>query len=236
MKQRRPALVAHTDPGLRSQVEAALKGYGVATIYARNCAEVGVALSSRRSPDVIFTGSSFANGNWRDVLALARAARPPVDVVLTIDEEERSAEQDQAGTELDRLDAAAFDFVVLPFGADIGQLLAHRYAKPRAVQPSRWRKPVFPARRPPATIPSPVARFGRLGILGRAWTRATKLGRRRSAHDTEPLRAFDSTVNSRVPGTGSASCPWLGSSGRNASRVGDPTGKLNQRIGVHDRH
>ncbi len=160
MKQRRLALVAHTDRGLRSQVGAALDRYGVDTMYATSCAEVGVAVSSRRSPDVIFTGSSFANGHWRDVLALAHAAKPPVDVVLTIDEDERGAEPDEPGIQLDRLDAAAFDFVVLPFGADIGQVLAHRFAKPRALQPRRWRKPASPARRVPAKIPSHAVRFG----------------------------------------------------------------------------
>ncbi len=175
MKRRQIALVAHADPRVRSQVESALQIYGVETVYARTCLDVSAALASRKAPDVIFTGSSFANGNWRQVLASAREAKPPVDVVLTIDEPGAGDSADEGGLELEAMDAGAFDFVVLPYGTNIAEVLSHRFAKPRALQPKLWQRGGSRARRPVPSVPAPRGdRFTLLEVFGRAWRRTSK--------------------------------------------------------------
>lgn len=176
MKRRRPlALLAHADPRTRSEVEFALDTHGVDTVHARTCTDVSAALASRRRPDVIFTGSSFAHGNWRQVVSLARAAAPPVDVVVSIDEPGSSAGVDDGMPGLDALEAGAFDFVVLPFGANVAQVLAHRFAKPRAFQPKLWRNSKLRTRRAtPLAVASRSARQNPWEILARAWHRSSK--------------------------------------------------------------
>lgn len=134
------ALVAHENARMRRQVRAALQMRNVEAVYARTCRDVQAALESRKPPDIIFAGTSFANGCWRDVVTLARAAKPPVDVVLTIDEVVLSSDPDSDSLRLESMDRDAFDLVVLPYGANIAQVLAHRFAKPRALQPRLWQK------------------------------------------------------------------------------------------------
>ena len=175
MKRRPLALVAHASPEIRSQVESVLDTHGVDTAYARSCTEISAALASRRRPDVIFTGSSFAQGNWREVLSLARAATPPIDVVLTIDEAGPKSDLEDGAAGLDALDAGAFDFVVLPFGANIAQVLAHRFAKPRALHPKVWRNMgPHTGRTAPLGLVARNARQNPWEILVRAWHRSPR--------------------------------------------------------------
>lgn len=177
MKQRRPlALLAHADPKIRSEVQSALETHHVDTACARTCTEISTALASRRRPDVIFTGSSFAQGNWRDVLSLARSAAPPVDVVLSIDEGGSSSGVEDGAAGLDALDAGAFDLVVLPFGANIAQVLAHRFAKPRALQPKLWRKAGPRSPMPASSVLASRRSQNPWEILVRAWHRSPRAG------------------------------------------------------------
>jgi DNA-binding NtrC family response regulator len=169
MKRRAVALVAHENANLRRQVQAALQGQNVEAVYARDCRDVRAALDCRRAPDVILIGTSFANGNWRDVVTLARAARPPVDVVLAIDE---AAFPDSEGEtlHLESMDQGAFDFLVLPFGANVAQVLADRFADPRVLHPALWRKPNqnFPRLRSSVSARS---RYNPFSILEKGWRR-----------------------------------------------------------------
>jgi DNA-binding NtrC family response regulator len=176
MKRRRPlALLAHADPRTRSEVEFALDTHGVDTVCARTCRDISAVLASRRRPDVIFTGSSFAHGNWREVVSLARAAAPPVDVVVSIDEPGASSGVDDGMPGLDALEAGAFDFVVLPFGANVAQVLAHRFAKPRVLQPRLWRNLNLRARRAtPLAVATRNAWQNPWEVLARAWHRSPK--------------------------------------------------------------
>jgi len=147
MKWHAVALVAHENTSMRRQVQAALQMQNVEAVYARTCRDVQAALDGGKVPDIIFTGTSFANGRWRDVVTLARTAKPPVDVVLTIDEASGSSEGESDSLHLENMDQEAFDLVVLPFGANIAQVLTHRFARPRALQPRLWRKSNWRARR-----------------------------------------------------------------------------------------
>lgn len=139
MRRHAVALVAHDNASMRRQVESALRMQSVEAVFARTCGDVRAALESRHAPDIILTGTSFANGNWRDVVTLARAAKPPIDVVLTLDEVHLSSDPHNDSLHLESMDQDAFDLVVLPFGANIAQVLAHRFGKPRALQPRLWR-------------------------------------------------------------------------------------------------
>lgn len=140
MKRRAVALVAHENASMRRQVQTALRTQDAEAVYARTCGDVQAALEGGKSPDVILTGTSFANGRWRDVLTLARMAKPPVDVVLTIDEIDLSSDPGSDSLHLENMDQEAFDLVVLPFGANVAQVLTRRLASPRALQPRLWRR------------------------------------------------------------------------------------------------
>lgn len=140
MRRHAVALVAHQNASMRRQVQVALQTQNVDAVYARTCRDVRTALE-RRTPEIILTGTSFANGRWRDVVALARTAKPPVDVVLTLDEVKLSSDPESDSLHLESMDQDAFDLVVLPFGANVAQVLAHRFANPRAPQPALWRRP-----------------------------------------------------------------------------------------------
>jgi DNA-binding NtrC family response regulator len=68
------AMIAHDDTETRVWVRAVLRDEGFDAECATSCAEARTLLSAPRAPEVVFTGASLADGNWRDVLRMARNA------------------------------------------------------------------------------------------------------------------------------------------------------------------
>lgn len=115
--KRQLVLIAHEDANVQSQLQAALEVQGAQARCARTCAEVRAALGSRRVPDMIFAGIDFPDGSWEDVLALARAAKRPVEVILTMAGIGPYLDADDTKLYLDAMNRGAFDFIVPPFAA-----------------------------------------------------------------------------------------------------------------------
>lgn len=125
---------------MRRQVESALEMHNVQVVSVRTCQDVRDALSSWRPPEVILIGTSFAKGKWRDVVTMARARRPPVDVLLTIDEVRSFPVSEPDPLHLENMNPGAFDLLVIPSGANVAQTLARRFAGRRTFPPPVWRK------------------------------------------------------------------------------------------------
>ncbi len=67
---------------------------------------------------MVFTGTDFADGTWRDVLDLARASEPRAAVILTTRLEDMSLY-------LEAMDEDAFDYIVPPFVvSDVAALIS----------------------------------------------------------------------------------------------------------------
>lgn len=137
MNRRPLALIAHRDLRSQARLQSLLQRRGFFSRCVQSCLDVRAALSSRRLPSVIFTGTSLTDGTWRDVLALARAARPPIDVVLTADEIGPYLDADGTRFYLDAMEQGAFDFVVSPVDAGIEHALSHQASR----EPRPFRKP-----------------------------------------------------------------------------------------------
>jgi DNA-binding NtrC family response regulator len=111
-------LIVHDDPQILRQLKALLGQQRIPSRYATNCEEARRHLSADRVPDVVFTGTDFNDGTWRDVLALARASDPRPAVVLTTRLEDMSLY-------LDAMDEDAFDYMVPPFAArDVASIIS----------------------------------------------------------------------------------------------------------------
>lgn len=108
MSQQVSALVVNEDASLLQELLAILEGQAVATQSARSCQEAKAALSLEELPDIIFAGTSFADGTWRDVLSMARQACPRAGVVVTT----RLADMHLY---LDAMEEGAADYIVPPF-------------------------------------------------------------------------------------------------------------------------
>lgn len=136
--KRQLVLIAHEDANVQAQLQAVLEVQGAQARYARTCAEVRAALGSRRVPDIIFAGIDFPDGSWEDVLAMARAARRPVEVILTMAGVGPYLDVDDTKIYLDAMNRGAFDFVVPPFAAKDVAIVVRSATQARASAIASW--------------------------------------------------------------------------------------------------
>ena len=104
------ALVVNEDVNLLQQLRTVLESQRVTTRCARTCEEAKAVLSLESRPDIIFAGTSFADGTWRDMLDLAHQVSPHPGVVITT----RLAD---IRLYLDAMEEGAADYIVPPFVA-----------------------------------------------------------------------------------------------------------------------
>ena len=104
------ALVVNDDANLLQQLRNVLETQHVTTRCACTCEEAKAVLSLEEHPDIIFAGTSFADGTWRDLLKLAHQISPGAGVVITT----RLAD---VRLYLDAMDEGAADYIVPPFAA-----------------------------------------------------------------------------------------------------------------------
>ena len=108
MSRQVSALVVNEDVNLLQDLVAILECQEVATQCARSARKRKRRCRSKGSPDIIiFAGTSFADGTWRDVLNLAHKASPRIGVIVTT----RLAD---VHFYLDAMEEGAADYVV-PF-------------------------------------------------------------------------------------------------------------------------
>src|SRR5690349_7201099 len=110
MQQELSALVVNEDSSLLQQLRIVLESQKVTTRCARTCREAKDSLAVEGQPDIIFAGTSFADGTWRDMLSLARQLSPRSGVVITT----RLAD---VRLYLDAMEEGAADYIVPPFVA-----------------------------------------------------------------------------------------------------------------------
>lgn len=117
MEQQTWALVVNDDADMLWHLQDVLEQQRVQVQCARNVKEALAALASGATAEIIFTGSSFSDGTWRDVLTMAQAADPPSAVVLVTRVED-------IRTYLDAMSEGACDYIVPPFSeADVGHIV-----------------------------------------------------------------------------------------------------------------
>lgn len=103
----RISLVSNGD-ALMTALNRALAPCPLEVRLLRSCQEACVELGSSTTAEVIFTDVQLPDGDWRQLLSLARERATRVEVIVV----SRFVDIDLY---LDTLEAGAFDFVVPPF-------------------------------------------------------------------------------------------------------------------------
>ncbi|HLW79025.1 MAG TPA: response regulator [Terriglobia bacterium] len=103
MRQKIRAVLVRNSPSdlaaLRSILQQLIK-----VTDARSCEEAGRHLRVPDPPHLVFTSTALSDGTWLEVLALAREAPKPVNVVVM-------ARDAEVGLYVTAMEAGAFDFV-----------------------------------------------------------------------------------------------------------------------------
>jgi DNA-binding NtrC family response regulator len=110
MNEQVSALVVNEDASVLLELRAILEDQAVTTRCARTCEEAQAALLLGEGPDIIFAGTSFPDGTWRDVVSMARRTCPRATVIVTT-----SLADIQLC--LDTMEEGAADYIVPPFAA-----------------------------------------------------------------------------------------------------------------------
>lgn len=102
-----------------SGVRLALNQHPLQVESLSSCREVTHKLAELHLPVVLFTDLHLPDGDWQEVLQIAREAPAPVQVIVV-------SRIVDVGLYLDALDAGAFDFVVPPFcTADLDYIIVN---------------------------------------------------------------------------------------------------------------
>jgi DNA-binding response OmpR family regulator len=101
------ALLVHDPEEPFQALEQSLLNLGIQTQHAHTCSEVSAALRGARSPGLVLTVTTLADGTWADVLSLASMNREAVPVIVV----SRLVDIDLY---LQTLDSGASDFIVPP--------------------------------------------------------------------------------------------------------------------------
>jgi ActR/RegA family two-component response regulator len=117
MEPQTSALIINEDRSMLQCLQAVLQQQNVQTRCALNFSDARALFASDVVSEIIFTGTSFSDGTWRDVLAMAQATDPPSAVVLV-------TRLDEIGTYLDAMAEGACDYIVPPFAeADVAHIV-----------------------------------------------------------------------------------------------------------------
>ncbi|HEV2494952.1 MAG TPA: response regulator [Terriglobia bacterium] len=124
------AMLVHGEGSPLAALKLALEHQGVHTFRVRNCGEAQMRLEDGALPELVFTDTNLPDGNWANVLALARRLAPTSQVIVV------SRFVDTA-LYIEVLESQAFDFIVPPF---LDSDLAH------VVRCATWHAKQFHAR------------------------------------------------------------------------------------------
>lgn len=89
-------------------LKAALQVPGVKLRQARTCAEARRIISGPKPPDLVFTDTQLADGDWSEVVRLAQGARAPVNVIVV-------SRLVDIPLYVQTIEQGAFDFITPPF-------------------------------------------------------------------------------------------------------------------------
>lgn len=102
------AMLVHDEGSPIGTLKLALEYQGVRTFRARNCQETQMRLEEGVVPELVFTDTKLADGNWASVLALVRQLVPAAQVIVV-------SRFVDTKLYIEVLESQAFDFIVPPF-------------------------------------------------------------------------------------------------------------------------
>ncbi len=111
MKEEVSALLLHQPTESQRLLKQALEGRSIKVNWQRNCQDALPLLTEANPPHLVFTEALLPDGNWADVVKLARGALKPVKVIVVsrlIDIE----------LYVDAMAGGAFDFIVPPMASE----------------------------------------------------------------------------------------------------------------------
>jgi DNA-binding NtrC family response regulator len=114
MNHRVVALLVYDHPYPLESLKRTLQDLSVEVCSVETCREAGNQIAQVQ-PDLIFTGTSFTDGTWADVVALAARAEWPTNVIVVGGKED-------AKLYVSAITSGAYDFLLPPFEH---QVLAH---------------------------------------------------------------------------------------------------------------
>lgn len=104
------ALLVHAEDESYSDLTRVLRSLSIEVIRAQSCREASIFLQRKDAIDLVFTGTSLQDGEWDDVLALARRAKSYLPVIVV-------SQSADPSLYLESIGSGAFELVTPPFQA-----------------------------------------------------------------------------------------------------------------------
>jgi len=110
MKEMITALLVHQNSDTLSSLRRVLELQGVRTVQAATRLEAKRLLGGLNPAPLVFTDTQLADGTWLDIVATAKKALAPVNVIVV-------SRVVDTRFYVEAIEAGAFDFVAPPFAA-----------------------------------------------------------------------------------------------------------------------
>ena len=111
------ALLVHNRSVHVTQLVLVLEALGIKCREAATSSAVREELSAVQVPQVVFTDTFYADGDWKDVVHLAQGARQATNVIVV-------SRLEDVRLYLDTIDFGAFDFIAPPYQeSDVSHLM-----------------------------------------------------------------------------------------------------------------
>lgn len=102
------ALLVHAPDETLYDLTQALRCLSIEVIHAQNCRQASLLFKRSGGIDLVFAGIALPDGNWADVLRLAKQSKRFLPVIVV-------SRMVDVGLYLDAIEKGAFDFVTPPF-------------------------------------------------------------------------------------------------------------------------
>lgn len=110
MTKRITALMVHQSSETLASLKCALERQGMSTLHADSRARAIQMLGGQNPAPLVFTDTELPDGTWADILADAKRAAQPVNVIVV-------ARVVDTRLYLETIETGAFDFIAPPFVA-----------------------------------------------------------------------------------------------------------------------
>jgi DNA-binding NtrC family response regulator len=102
------ALLVFAEPDQLKGLKEELQQQSVRTRQVRTCTEAKEFINQEAKPDIIFSDTCVPDGNWADVLRMARKEHPSAEVVVV-------SRLPDTRLYMDVMERGGFDFMAPPF-------------------------------------------------------------------------------------------------------------------------
>jgi DNA-binding NtrC family response regulator len=111
------ALLVHDRGDAFNALKPILESRCIVTREARSCGEALLSLWAKQPPHLVFTDVQLADGNWRDLIALAEKCPLPINVIVV-------SRQLDVNLYIEVMEQGAFDFLASPLeGPDVAHVV-----------------------------------------------------------------------------------------------------------------